>query len=110
MVKIFFICIYLFISLNASTISLADKTLDVKNRELVEKIKTFINDDKYEENKRFISIIFKPTKKYFIKDIVNDVSVIKTLKENGLLKLLFKKPQELKLSFKTSSSPIFLLR
>jgi len=110
MVKILIICVSLFISLNASPKKQNNITLDIKNIELVEKIKTFISDTKYEENKRFINIIFKPTKKYFTKDMINDVKVIKTLKENGLLKLLFDKPQELKLSFKTSSSPIFFIK
>ncbi len=97
MVKTFFTFLLLFIYISA------DDSLDLK-------IKSFIDKTKYAENKDYIEIIFSPSSNYYVKDRIDDVKVIKTLKDNGLLNLFFNKPQELKLSFKTSGSPLFFVK
>ena len=77
---------------------------------LTSKIKTFIDIDVYKQNKAYVDMIFSPKSEYIIGQRVNAVKVVETLKENGLLNLFFKKPRELKLSFKTSGSPIFFVK
>ena len=77
---------------------------------LVQKIKTFVSEEEYIKNKDFIKLIFSPEYEYYRQERVDVVKVVATLKENGLLNLFFEKPQELKLSFKTSGSPLFFVK
>ena len=74
------------------------------------KIKSFLNEKAYKDNKAFINVIFNPKSAYFINDRVDVVKIIKTLKDNGLLNLFFKAPQAFSLTFKTNGSPIFFVR
>lgn len=74
------------------------------------KIKSFIDEDTYRNNEDFINVIFDPKSAYYVNDRVDAVKVIQTLKDNGLLKLFFKSPQEFHLTFKTNGSPIFFVR
>jgi len=97
MVKSFFIFIVLVTSL------FSDELLDIK-------IKSFISEKQYIQNKDFIDIIFSPASNYYVQDRIDNVKIIKTLKNNGLLNLFFNKPKELNLSFSTSGSPIFFLK
>jgi hypothetical protein len=77
---------------------------------LTQKIKTFINDSVYEQNRAFIGIIFSPTSNFYAQERVDVVKVAQTLKENGLLNLFFNKPQDLKLTFKTNGAPLFFVK
>ena len=77
---------------------------------LTEKIKSFLNEKTYADNKAYIKVIFEPKSAFYTKDRVDTVKVIQTLKENGLLKLFFKSPQEFRLNFKTSGPPIFFVK
>ena len=77
---------------------------------LTTKIKSFLNEKTYEENKGFINVIFDPKSAFYQNDRVDAVKVVQTLKENGLLKLFFKKPQEFRLNFKTNGSPLFFVK
>lgn len=97
MVKLFFVLFVLFVDI------FSDELLD-------NKIKSFISKTKYIENKDFIDIIFSPSNAYYMSSRIDDVKVIKTLKDNGLLNLFFDKPKEINLKFKTSGSPIFFLK
>jgi len=112
MVKILFVYFCIFSSIYANSNEIENKQIIQISKKslLIDKIKTFIDNVKYIENENFISIIFSPSSNYFTKNRIDDVKVVKTLKENGLLNLFFDKPQELKLSFKTSSSPIFFIK
>ncbi len=83
---------------------------DVTDSNLTAKIKTFLSEKSYVENKEYIKIIFSPEENFYSQDHINVVKVVNTLKENGLLKLFFNKPQELKLSFVTSGSPLFFVK
>lgn len=98
---IFFICA---LELNAS-----DNFL-VKDNPLTAKIKSFLDEKTYKDNVQFINVIFEPKLNFFVNDRVDTVKVIQTLKENGLLKLFFKKPMRFKLNFKTSGSPLFFVK
>ncbi|MCX6075780.1 MAG: hypothetical protein NTW78_02715 [Campylobacterales bacterium] len=77
---------------------------------LTKKIKTFIKESTYQQNKAFIDIIFSPNSNFYVQNRVDVVKVAQTLKDNGLLNLFFNKPQELKLTFKTAASPQFFVK
>jgi len=77
---------------------------------LSSKIQSFISVNKYRENKAFINVIFEPKSAFYKNGRVDALKVVSTLKENGLLNLYFKKPQEFQLNFKTSGSPIFFVK
>jgi len=74
------------------------------------KIKSFLDEKTYNDNKAFINVIFDPKSAYYISDRVDVVKIIQTLKDNGLLNLFFKAPQAFSLTFKTNGSPIFFVR
>ncbi|MBA1432982.1 MAG: hypothetical protein FAF04_05195 [Epsilonproteobacteria bacterium] len=77
---------------------------------LTTKIKSFLSEKTYESNKGFINVIFDPKSDFYQNERVDAVKVVQTLKENGLLKLFFKKPQEFRLNFKTNGSPLFFVK
>ncbi len=74
------------------------------------KIQSFLDPEVYKENKAFIDLIFESKANFYVNDRVDVVAIIKTLKENGLLKLFFSKPQALTLHFKTNGSPLFFVK
>lgn len=83
---------------------------DLQEDPLILKIKSFLSEKSYENNKDFINVIFEPKSDFYIKDRVNAVKVIQTLKNNGLLNLFFKSPQDFRLNFKTSGFPLFFVK
>lgn len=105
MVKLFLSFLFLF------SFSFAEElVLDSNETTLEQKIQSFIEFDVYEENKEFIKIIFSPKSDFYINDRIDVVKVLSTLKDNGLVKLFFNKPQELILHFKTSGPPLFFVK
>jgi len=108
MVKVFFTFLLVVTLLSSDEIFIAEDEVAVDP--LVEKIQTYIDKNVYEQNSAYINILFTPQNEYFIEERVNDVKVIQTLKDNGLLNLFFKKPSELTLHFKTSGSPLFFVK
>ena len=82
----------------------------VKDDLLTTKIKSFLDENRYKENKEFINVIFDPKASFYKNERVDVVKVIQTLKENGLLKLFFASPREFTLNFKTSGSPLFFVK
>ena len=110
MVKALFILFFTF-----TTIFANDTMLDTTNSfsyedQLTKKIKSFLSYNRYERNKKFINIIFSPKSDFYKNDKVDVVKVVQTLKENGLLKLFFNNPKELKLHFKTFGPPLFFVK
>jgi len=77
---------------------------------LMKKIESFLGNKKYQQNRGFIKVIFEPESNYYRNDRVDAIKVVETLKENGLLNLYFKKPEEFRLNFKTSGSPLFFVK
>ena len=96
MVKILFFVMLFF------SFSLAD--------ELDDKIRTFMSSNIYEKNRDYIKVLFSPKSSFYSKERINTIKVVQTLKENGLLNLAFSSPQELRLEFKSSGSPLFLVK
>jgi len=93
-------------------VALAYQKNSVEQQEdlLTLKIKSFLDKQTYENNKAFISMIFEPQSAFYVNERVDAVKVIQTLKENGLLKLFFAKPQKFYLHFKTNGSPLFFVK
>ncbi|WP_418640716.1 hypothetical protein [Sulfurimonas sp. ST-27] len=101
MVKVF-VLMALFFGF-ANCVDITQDPLDVK-------IKSFLGEKSYETNKDFINVIFEPKSSFYVKDRVNAVKVIQTLKDNGLLNLFFRSPQDFRLNFKTSGYPLFFVK
>ncbi len=83
---------------------------DLQKDSLTLKIQSFLSEKAYESNKDFINVIFEPKSSFYVKDRVDAVKVIQTLKNNGLLNLFFKSPQDFRLNFKTSGFPLFFVK
>lgn len=107
MVKILFVFLFFIFSLAAE--ENLTEVIEVQDP-LIEKIQTFVNEEEFSKNESFIRLMFSPSEDFYRQGRVNVVKVVKTLKENGLLNLYFDKPQELRLSFKTSGSPLFFVK
>ena len=80
------------------------------SQQLDSKIESFLGDKSYAANKAFINIIFKNPKRFFTLNKVEDIKVIETLKNNGLLQLFYKHPRQLSVSFKTNGTPLFFIK
>ncbi|MDD2790250.1 MAG: hypothetical protein PHU40_06220 [Sulfurimonas sp.] len=77
---------------------------------LDDKIESFMDSHTYDKNKDYIKILFSPKSSFYDQERLNAVKIVQTLKENGLLNLSLKVPQELHLRFKTNGSPLFFVR
>ena len=108
MVKIF--SIFLLLSTLVFAQNIFVENLNEVKSPIVSKVKTFLSEESFNKNKEYIKIIFSPESDYYVKNRVDVVKIAKTLKENGLLNLFFDKPQELRLSFKTSGYPLFFVK
>lgn len=77
---------------------------------LQEKIKDLIGTNAYARHVKFIKIIFENEDDFYTNNRVDVANVIKMLKDNGLLDLFFKKPQEMHLTFQSSGYPLFFVK
>ncbi|RUM63089.1 MAG: hypothetical protein DSZ03_05710 [Sulfurimonas sp.] len=77
---------------------------------LFEKVRSLVGDASYQKNHSYIKIIFSPEQSYYHNGSVDVVKVAQTLKDNGLLQLFFKKPQELELSFTTNGDALYFVK
>ena len=77
---------------------------------LHEKIKDLIGDKAYARHVKFIQILFANREDFYTNDRVDVANVIQMLKDNGLLDLFFKKPQEMHLTFQSSGYPLFFVK
>ncbi|MDF1882271.1 hypothetical protein JHD50_13335 [Sulfurimonas sp. MAG313] len=77
---------------------------------LSQKIQQLLGENAYARHVKFINIIFADTAEYITNERVDVAKVIATLKDNGLLDLFFKKPQELHLTFQSSGYPLFFVK
>ncbi|MDX9756167.1 MAG: hypothetical protein RBT52_01480 [Sulfurimonas sp.] len=106
MVRIFFFFLLLF------SFSYGDKLQSTADGDLlIKKIKSLINPATFAKDRAYIDTIFSPKEDYFTSDgKVNSLKVIKTLKENGILNLFFKKPRDINITFKTQGEPQFFVK
>lgn len=76
-----------------------------------DKVESFIGKNEYEVQKNLILILFKSENLFLKHDgTVDDLKVLKQLKSSGLLKLFYKSPQDLVLSFYTKENPVIFMR
>lgn len=78
---------------------------------LKDKIESFIGEKEYRTQKNLIRILFKD-KSAFLKDdsSVDDIKVLERLKDSGILKLFYAKPQKLDLTFSTKENSLIFMR
>lgn len=78
---------------------------------LIKKIQNLINPATFAKDRAYIDTIFSPKKDFYEDDgSVNSIKVIKTLKDNGILNLFFKKPRDINISFKTKGAPLLFIK
>lgn len=108
----FFLLFAFFVNTSVAkeSLNVADALTLNEDDPVTAKIKSFLDADTYKNNEDFIKVIFDPKSAYYVKDRVDVVKIVQTLKDNGLLKLFFKSPQEFQLTFKTNGAPIFFVR
>jgi len=109
-IKFLLLAILFTFSFAIQNTDIGEEEVLVQDDPVTAKIKSFLDEKTYLNNEDFINVIFDPKSSYYTKDRVDVVKVIQTLKDNGLLNLFFKKPQEFSLNFKTNGSPIFFVR
>ena len=74
------------------------------------KIQSLLGENTYARHVKFINIIFDDTPEFITNNRVDVAKVIQTLKDNGLLDLFFKKPQEMHLTFASSGNPLLFVK
>jgi len=109
MVRFFLTFVLLFSLSFGDNFNIFDEVESVEDP-LMEKIKTFLDEKSFDENREFINVIFDPKSSFYINERLNSIKIVQTLKENGLLKLFFESPREFQLNFKTSGSPLFFVK
>lgn len=77
---------------------------------LEDSIQNFIGKQAFYTNQNFIKRLFKDEKKFLTNNGLDYFLILKTLKDNGLLELVFSEPSELQITIKAKSKPIFLTR
>ena len=82
----------------------------IGSSQLHQRVESFIGKENYLKNRAFINIIFENERNFYIHNRVDDVKVVKTLKDNGLLHLFFDKPQRIEIKFSTNSNPLFFVK
>lgn len=79
--------------------------------DLNDKIKSFVGSSKYEAQKNLIQVLFAQKSEFFkANGEIDSVKVISVLKKNGLLQLLYEKPIQLRLAFRTKQDPFIFLK
>jgi len=104
MVKIFLSFLFLF------SLSFAEDNVTREEDFLSLKIENLLGSSMYEKDKSLLNVLFDPKSSFYKNDRVEVIKVVKTLEENGLLNLFFSRPQEIKLHFLTSGSPLFFVK
>lgn len=102
-----------FISLIFSLSLFANETVETNTNTstlLHDKIKNFIGDKEYNKHINLINFIFKNKSNYQYNENINYISLIKTLKENGLLRLNFEEPKDILIQFKMNNNPLKSLK
>ncbi|MFP4486971.1 MAG: hypothetical protein ACLFOC_08405 [Campylobacterales bacterium] len=64
------------------------------------KIKTYMSDQEYHKHSRLLDMVFKNKESFYSYGSVDSIKVLKTLRQNGLLRLSLGSPQHLVVGFK----------
>jgi hypothetical protein len=74
-------------------------------------IKSYVGASKYESQKNLINVLFASPKSFMRSNgEVDSIKVMEVLKKNGLITLLYDKPVQLRLAFRTQFEPIVFLQ
>ncbi|MDR2342755.1 MAG: hypothetical protein LBD84_06935 [Campylobacteraceae bacterium] len=85
--------------------------MEMYGQNVGEKASEFISQSKLNTSKNLISFLFANADKYYNENgKIDTISVLKTLKDNGLLELSFKEPQDLELVFITKQNPLIFMK
>ncbi len=66
---------------------------------LENKIENLIGEKEFQIHKNLINLLFKKKERFITSDKINYLNVVQELKNNGLLKLRFKRPQNIQIEF-----------
>ena len=80
------------------------------NEALNEKIENLIGSQSYLMHKNLINFVFKKEYEYTTADGLNYQTILKTLKENGLLHLSFTEPKDIEITFELNTNPLKSLK
>lgn len=106
MLKLLIASVLLSFSLFANETEIETSTPDL----LHAKIKNFIGDEEYTEHINLINYIFKNRTNYEYNDSINYISLVKTLKKNGLLHLNYEEPKDILVEFQINNNPLKSLK
>ena len=73
-------------------------------------VNSLLDEKSLSKHHKLIEIIFENSDAYIENNKSNSIAIIKTLKENGLLKLFFKKPQKIHVTFNTGGNTTFFVK
>jgi hypothetical protein len=73
-------------------------------------IRSIINESSYDTHHKLIELIFRDEDAFLAEGKADTIKVIKKLKANGLLKLFFKKPQQIEVTFQTGGNASFFIK
>ena len=102
MVKIIVSFLLFFTVLNAGEID--------KKALLNEKIKLIVGEKVFIKHSSELKRIFSKTSRYYIKNRVNIMRVASRLRSTGYMKLRFREPKDLTISFKATTNPMFFVK
>ena len=77
---------------------------------LMNKISSLMDKDSFEKKQKLIEIIFKDRENFYQNNKVDNLKVIKKLKEMGLLDLFLEKPSKIYIEFYSNKGPTLSLR
>lgn len=74
-----------------------------------EKIQMLVDHENYQRHHRLIDILFRERTSFYDNEEISSVKIVEILKENGLLKIFYKEPIEIRTTFITSiGSEVFI--
>ncbi len=95
--RIVFLFLFLLCTLNAD--------------DLFDKIKNLVGEKQFKIHNNLVNLLFKSRNDFYINErLLNYEKILKTLRENGLLHLKFKKPSQFYLEFSTNTDAIKTLK
>ncbi len=78
---------------------------------LEDKIESFVGEKEYKTQKNLIGVLFKNRANFVKSDgSIDDVKVLRRLKDNGILKLFYSEPQQLNLTFSIKRNSLLFMK